>query len=104
MQPRIQSNKNAKPFDIAIAIDFGTDGLGVAYALPNSSTIHVHDKWKTTRYGTIVKPKTIILLDEDFEVASVSLAAKYMYINLETRRDTWMLFERFKMALFGVLL
>ena len=53
----------APSFDIAIAIDFGTDGLGVAYALPNATRIHVHDKWKSKNYDTIVKPKTIILFN-----------------------------------------
>ena len=90
-------------FSVAIAIDFGTDGLGVAYALPNDSRIHVHDKWKSKKYGTIVKPKTIILFDENFDVINVGLDAKHTYIDLTQQRDKWMLFERFKMSLFGML-
>ena len=91
-----------KPYDISIAIHFGTDGLGVAYALPNSTRIHVHDKWKSKKYGSIVKPKTIILFDENLEVINVGLVAKHAYIDLPNQRDNWMLFERFKMSLFGV--
>ena len=91
-----------KKFEISIAIDFGTDGLGVAYALPNDARIHVHDKWKSRKYGTIVKPKTIILFDENFEVVNVGLDAKHAYIDLTNQRDKWMLFERFKMSLFGM--
>eukprot|EP01084_Bolivina_argentea_P021873 40658_1 len=87
-------------FDVTIAIDFGTDGLGVAYALPNSNQIHVHDKWKTKKYGSIVKPKTILLFDDNFNLVNVGMDAKLVYIDLPNQRDEWMLFERFKMSLF----
>eukprot|EP01084_Bolivina_argentea_P021874 40659_1 len=89
-----------RKFDIAIAIDFGTDGLGVAYAIPSSNRVHVHDKWRTKKFGTIVKPKTIILFDENFEVVNVGLDAKHIYMDVGDQQDKWMLFERFKMALF----
>ncbi len=64
--------------------------------------IYVHDKWKSKKYGTIVKPKTIILFDENFEVVNVGLDAKHAYIDLTNQRDKWMLFKRFKMSLFGM--
>eukprot|EP01084_Bolivina_argentea_P130873 231041_1 len=93
--------KESKKFEISIAIDFGTDGLGVAYALPNANEIYVHDKWNSKHYGTIVKPKTIILFDDKFETVAVGLDAKHVYMNLSSnKKQTWMLFERFKMSLY----
>ena len=87
-------------FKVCVAIDFGTDGIGVAYAYDRK--VQVHDKWKSKNYGTIVKPKTIILFNDKFKVANVGLDAKHTYINLSKKKDTWMLFERFKMSLFGM--
>ena len=92
----------SRSFDVAIAIDFGTDGLGVAYAVPPETKVFVHDKWKSKNYGTIVKPKTILLFTDKFKVANIGLDAKHSYINLSKKKDTWMLFERFKMSLFGM--
>ena len=86
-------------FSVAIAIDFGTDGLGVAYAV--NDEIYVHNKWNSKRYGSTIKPKTIILLDDDNETVAVGMDAKHAYMNLAgTQKDEWMLFERFKMSLY----
>lgn len=60
---------------VSIAIDFGTDGLGVAYAYNNE--IYVHDKWKSKKYGSTVKPKTIILFDDEKKKVAVGMDAKH---------------------------
>ena len=98
-----QSDQENK-YKMSIAIEFGTDGLGVAYALQDSleAKIRVHDKWKSKKFGTVVNTKTIILFDENHEVVNHGLDAKSAYINLVNQRDTWMLFERFKMSLYGM--
>ena len=88
---------------VCVAIDFGTDGIGVAYAYDNR--VQVHDKWRSKNYGIITKPKTIILLDDEGETAAVGLDAKHAYMNLNGKqKDDWMLFERFKMSLYAAKL
>eukprot|EP00484_Ammonia_sp_Unknown_P018486 CAMPEP_0197039208 /NCGR_PEP_ID=MMETSP1384-20130603/16028_1 /TAXON_ID=29189 /ORGANISM="Ammonia sp." /LENGTH=647 /DNA_ID=CAMNT_0042469763 /DNA_START=43 /DNA_END=1986 /DNA_ORIENTATION=+ len=88
-------------FKLHIAIDFGTDGLGIAYAVHDE--VFVHTKWKSNRNREAVtdKPKTIILFDEKGERQAFGVDAKYTYMNLgpDAQRE-WMLFDRFKMSLF----
>ena len=55
------------------------------------------------KYSSIVKPKTIVLLNENGEVESFGDNAKATYIGLnKTLQKKWMLFERFKMVLFAM--
>ena len=62
-------------FKLCIAIDFGTDGIGVAYAYNND--IHVQDKWNAkSQYSVKEKPKTIILLDENANAIGFGMDAK----------------------------
>ncbi len=63
-------------FKVSIAIDFGTDGLGIAYAF--NDQIYVHDKWKSKKYGSVIKPKTIILLDDDNNTVASGMDAKHV--------------------------
>ena len=67
---------------IHIAIDFGTDGLGLAYAIKDE--VYIHQRWNCRRYGTTVKPKMILLLDDE-EKAYFGMDAKhtliFVYIN-----------------------
>ena len=67
-------------FKVSIAVDFGTDGIGVAYAYNNE--IHVHSKWGDgdSKYGEQVKPKTIILLNESAEPINFGMDAMDNYI------------------------
>ena len=62
---------------ICIVIDFGTDGIGLAYAFDND--IHVHSKWSQNECGDQVKPKTIILLDENAETRGFAMDAKHKF-------------------------
>eukprot|EP01084_Bolivina_argentea_P301963 521111_1 len=92
-------DKLENTFKVSIAIDFGTDGLGIAYAFNNE--IYVHDKWKSKKYGAVTKPKTIILLDDEKNTVAFGMDAKHVYMNLtDEERNEWMLFERFKMSLY----
>ena len=65
-------------FKLCIVIDFGTDGIGLAYAY--NGKIYVHSKWKSVRFASTNKPKTIILLDDDGDVNSFGMDAKYTLI------------------------
>ena len=62
-------------YKLHIAIDFGTDGIGLAYAIDGE--VYVHQAFNSRKYGASVKPKTIVLLDEDGEVNSFGIDAKF---------------------------
>ena len=72
------NQKDESSFSIYIAIDFGTDGVGLAYAFQED--IYIHSKWNSTRYGATVKPKTIILLDDKGKIISFGMDAKITYV------------------------
>eukprot|EP01084_Bolivina_argentea_P126774 224390_1 len=90
-------------FKIHIAVDFGTDGTSLAYALPNNKekNVFVHQDWVSSKYNVGVKPNTIILLDENGDTLGFGKDAKHTYITTTTKTSKkWMLFEKFKMSLY----
>eukprot|EP01084_Bolivina_argentea_P185288 319533_1 len=88
------------PFKLHVGIDFGTDGSGLAYALPNGD-VFIHNKWKSKKYGAITKPKTQILLNEEGKCVAFGIDASDVYSQLDAEtQQKWLLFERFKMALY----
>eukprot|EP01084_Bolivina_argentea_P086475 156312_1 len=91
-------------FKISVGIDFGTDGLGLAYSIKDSdgnTKVYVHDNWKTKNFGRTSKPKAIILLNEMGDVCKTGLDAKHIYNSFDgDERHTYLLFDRFKMALY----
>eukprot|EP01083_Nonionella_stella_P078673 215404_1 len=89
--------QNEKKYQLHIAIDFGTDGLGLAYAIGDK--VYIHNKWNSERYVDVVKPKTIILLDKCGNADAFGSDAKEIYMKLKSKKDH-MLFERFKMSLY----
>eukprot|EP01083_Nonionella_stella_P013584 38221_1 len=93
-----QSIHSNPQFKLHIAIDFGTDGVGLAYAYHNE--IFVHSKWSSKKYGDQIKPKTLILLDKEDEILAFGLDAKFTYMAVASQRNEWNLFERFKMSLY----
>jgi len=87
-------------FKLHVGIDFGTDGSGLAYALPNGD-VYIHNKWKSKKYGAITKPKTQILLNEEGSCVAFGIDAGEVYAQLDSEtQKKWLLFERFKMALY----
>ena len=62
-------------YKVYIAIDFGTDGIALAYAIKDK--VYVHQTFKSKKYGECVKPKTIVLLDDDGEVNTFGIDAKF---------------------------
>jgi len=88
-----------KNFQVYVGIDFGTDGTGLAYALPDGTTF-VHQKWKGYKRSVEVKPKTRILLDAAGNFLAFGQPATNSYITMGGGSTGWMLFERFKMALY----
>ena len=97
---------------------------GLAYAFQED--IYINSKWNSTRYGATVKPKTIILLDDKGKIISFGMDAKITYVHIQNfvhvhisiisfiamyqlhdvgfiQKDKWMLFNRFKMALYGMI-
>merc|ERR1719410_1450758 len=96
MASRIEIEKN---FQVYVGIDFGTDGTGLAYALPTGE-VFVHQKWKGYKRSVEVKPKTRILLDANGNFLAFGQPATNSYITMGGAKTGWMLFERFKMALY----
>eukprot|EP01083_Nonionella_stella_P081209 223580_1 len=88
----------SKCFKLHCAIDFGTDGTGLAYAY--NGKVYIHSRWNSTKYGDDVKPKTIILLDDRGNTIGFGKDAKIKYISTPLQKHNWMLFERFKMSLY----
>eukprot|EP01084_Bolivina_argentea_P124778 221101_1 len=91
------SAKQSK-FKIHIAIDFGTDGIGMAYAC--NGEIYVHNRWCSKKYAAKIKRKTSILIDNKGVTQAFGKDARASYIGLPQQKDIWMLFERFKMMLY----
>ena len=48
--------------------------IGLAYAI--NDKVHIHSIWKSKKYENVVKPKTIILLDENGEKVQFGMDAK----------------------------
>ena len=46
--------------------------------------VYIHKEWNSSRYGTVVKPKTIVLLDEDLDVLAFGQEAKRMFSNISS--------------------
>ena len=61
-------------FKISVAIDFGTDGCGLAFAF--NDEVDIYSKWKSKRKITKFKAKTHILLNDKNEVESFGDNAK----------------------------
>ena len=91
--PSFVNELNESNFKVYIAIDFGTDGLGTTYiniyiyryltyfqfiglAYAINDEVYIHSKWNSTKYEHVVKPKTIILLDEKGEKVQFGMDAK----------------------------
>eukprot|EP01083_Nonionella_stella_P262378 892249_1 len=94
--PRISENT----FKVHCAIDFGTDGVALAYAFGEANKVTAHAEWSYKKYAPKFKPKTIVLLDEHCQAIGFGKDAKHTYMAADTMKDKWMLFERFKMALY----
>ena len=62
------------PFKLCIAIDFGTDGIGLAYAIDDK--VLIHDNFRSRIYGYCTKQKSIVLLDQNGEMISFGSDAK----------------------------
>eukprot|EP01084_Bolivina_argentea_P263321 445643_1 len=85
--------KDAKQFKIHVAVDFGNDGIAMAYVI--NDEILFHDKWNSTKYDIDSKPKSIILLDENYDTLAFGKDAKFQYISMPKMMNKWMLFETF---------
>ena len=63
--------------------------------------MYIHNKWKSKKWGAVAKPKTQILLNENGECVAFGIDASDVYSRLDPEtQKKWMLFERFKMALY----
>eukprot|EP01084_Bolivina_argentea_P259870 438685_1 len=93
-----ETEQKTEKFKVCIGVDFGTDGLGIAYAFDNN--VYVHDKWRSKNYGAITKPKTTVLLDQNGQVVAIGMDAKHIYFAVDDTDDQFMLFERYKMSLY----
>ena len=106
VQPKFETNvydpSSKYDFKMRVAIDFGTDGIGMlllnhvptrfrwlffvnyillalAYGFGETNQVFAHTKWSTNTYEAQVKPKTIILLDEDHDVIGFGKDAKHTF-------------------------
>ena len=93
-------------FKAIVGLDFGTDGIGIAYGINNS--MFVHSGWESEKYQSRTKRRTIILLDQNNDIAKdkdgkcigFGLDAKEKYLELGEAVSDWKLFENFKMQLY----
>ena len=77
-----------------VGIDFGTDGSGISYTLPNGKS-YIHNMWNSNDAN--VKSKTSVLLTKDNEVDSVGDNAEELWFKAESPKK---LFKTFKMNLY----
>eukprot|EP01084_Bolivina_argentea_P202687 346269_1 len=86
-------------FNFYIAIDFGTNGVCLGYARDNE--IWIHEKWHSSRYGSTVKPRCAILLDDKGKTKAFGIDAITTYMTVQSlSTKQWLLFDRFKMLLY----
>eukprot|EP01084_Bolivina_argentea_P293242 504299_1 len=90
-----EQNKKSR-FKAFVGIDFGTDGSGLAYALPDGS-VYIHNMWGDTESTT--KPKSSVLLDSHNSVICVGTGAQQMYLDCDAKTG-WKLAQQFKMELY----
>eukprot|EP01083_Nonionella_stella_P139227 424251_1 len=64
-------------YKLAVAVDFGTDGLGIAYAY--NGKIYVHSKYRAKRFASAIKPKTMVLLNPSGDAAAFGMEARFTY-------------------------
>ena len=75
--------KRNADFKFFVAIDFGTDGAGLAYY--DGKEVYIHEKFGSIKYGSTIKPKTIILLDKQGKCETFGMDAKItlmLYISM----------------------
>eukprot|EP01083_Nonionella_stella_P018951 52725_1 len=101
----LKQNMKQSNFKCSIALDFGTDGCGIAFAYNDRVTIY--NQWKgqqtnsAKRATSKNKTKTQLILNENNGVVGFGNAAKFMYYNFEKEaRQGKRFFEKFKMALY----
>ena len=70
--------KTNSDFKFFVAIDFGTDGAGLAYY--DGEEVYIHDKFGSIKYSSTIKPKTIILLDKQGKCETFGMDAKITLI------------------------
>eukprot|EP01084_Bolivina_argentea_P058289 106433_1 len=98
-------------FKIHIAVDFGTDGCGLAFAYKHdtdqSHTITVYNKWSAPKAKSNAKAKakkktkTQLILNEKNGVTAFGNNANYIYCNMTKEGQRGQrFFSRFKMALY----
>ena len=85
---------------IRIALDFGTDGLAIAYLIDDK--IIIQDSWKSQKYRNGVTQKTAILIDTDGRVNQFGQDAIDYYLQLPSKQYDWMLFKEFVTDLYGM--
>eukprot|EP01083_Nonionella_stella_P176968 620685_1 len=99
-QARNALQRQQVDFKVNIAVDFGTIGCGLAFAYDNE--VFVYNKWKVKKRQRTLKINTQILLNEDDEMVAFGDKAMQIYSNLSGKeKQTWKLFDRFKMSLYG---
>ena len=84
---------------IAIAIDFGSNGLKIAYFANNQ--IITHNKWKSKKHGDDIIQKTSVLINIDGKVNQFGQDAIDMYLEIPSKQNDWMLFKDFITSLYG---
>ncbi|KAJ3378857.1 hypothetical protein HDU84_007237 [Entophlyctis sp. JEL0112] len=89
-----------------VAIDFGTTGVGYAWAFPSSNGIKPSEVFDNPPWPNSVSqaktPTAVLLNASDFSVVAFGSAALDKAMNIKTSdRPNFYLFHRFKMALYN---
>ncbi|KAJ3118502.1 hypothetical protein HK100_000606 [Physocladia obscura] len=89
-----------------VAIDFGTTGVGYAWAFPNraglkTSEVFDNPPWPNSVNNTKT-PTAVLLNADDYSIVAFGAAALEKAMNIKTSdRPNFYLFHRFKMALYN---
>jgi len=98
---RARTSTKLLTFRAIVGVDFGTDGIGIAYGINES--MQLHNKWESSEYikqDGPEKRRSIILLNERNDAVRFGIDARARYLELESGARDFKLFENFKMQLY----
>lgn len=101
----LREAQHRDPYDVVVAIDFGTSFSGFAFSFNHrdgSEDIYMNREWGSAQGYKTLKTPTCILLNRDKKFVKFGFEAAEKYAELEDANDkTFYFFDRFKMMLYG---
>ena len=105
MASLLREAQHRDPYDVVVAIDFGTSFSGFAFSFNHrdgSEDIYMNREWGSAQGYKTLKTPTCILLNPQKKFVRFGFEAAEKYAELEETNDkTFYFFDRFKMMLYG---